>query len=782
MFRFENTTEAAHHNAIVLEQYNFDLNKAILAQNSSQVMYGSEFKHPRLLEKILHDHPNWQHLKQILLFGATFPLNPISEKDRHDDLTYHLNRGNHKSALDNKHILDKLIEEDITRGFALPLPIQLYKLLPNASIAPLGCQEQETINENGEKIPKFRMTHDQSFPGPSSLSVSLRVDKSLLPPCMYSFVLCRILHYIIDLRRRHPTRKIFLCKFDLDAAYRRCHLNSTTATECLTVYNNTLLMALRMTFGGSPCPSMWGYISETMVDLCNSIIHNKYWDHEQFFDPISNNITTINSLPDNIPFHQAKELSVSLPINDIGLADIYIDDTIGVAIDIDSNPCRVNRAIPLAINTFARPIDPNDPIPRNPLISQKKLVAEGKMDECKIVLGWMINTRSLTISLPKDKYTKWTLQIDQLLTTKRVSTKQLETLIGRLNHLGSVLQMIRHFLSRLRNALFRTLSKGWTCLQYSEKSDLYLMKQFLDHTASGISINNVVFRKPTHIYRSDASEFGLGGYNIISGRAWRFELPVDCRLRTSLNSLEFIACLINIWIDILMDNVPAESCFLSQTDSSTAAGWLRKLNFADDINSMVQLTTARHLAKLVMKAESCLYSQWFAGELNVVADCLSRDFHLNDLALTNLINTCVPNQVPFGFFLSTIPTEISSWLTCLLRNQPFKEEWCKEPTRSKLSLGNATNITYSLSGSPTTGTLTPSQKDKNTESLGRLQLHSEKVDFVLEKLINSRATQSEPPWIAYHRPLNRQTDPTLNSTQMATLHSFYRGNYDATKA
>jgi hypothetical protein len=32
----------------------------------------------------------------------------------------------------------------------------------------------------------------------------------------------------------------------------------------------------------------------------------------------------------------------------------------------------------------------------------------------------------------------------------------------------------------------------------------------------GISINNIIHRKPTKICRSDASEFGIGGYNIKS--------------------------------------------------------------------------------------------------------------------------------------------------------------------------------------------------------------------------------------------------------------------------
>jgi hypothetical protein len=153
----------------------------------------------------------------------------------------------------------------------------------------------------------------------------------------------------------------------------------------------------------------------------------------------------------------------------------------------------------------------------------------------------------------------------------------------------------------------------------------------------GISINNIIHRKPTKICRSDASEFGIGGYNIVSGKAWHFELPVDCRHRTSLNSLEFKACLITIWVDILNSKISQEDCILSQMDSATANGWLRKSNFSDPDDEVAQLMTARQLAKLVMNSQSCLYSQWFAGVDNVVSDALSHDFHLTDSSLTHII-------------------------------------------------------------------------------------------------------------------------------------------------
>lgn len=72
-------------------------------------------------------------------------------------------------------------------------------------------------------------------------------------------------------------------------------------------------------------------------------------------------------------------------------------------------------------------------------------------------------------------------------------------------------------------------------------------------------MNNVAYRQPTHFYRPDASLFGLGGYNILSGRAWNFQIPVDCRLQKSLHSLEFIFTIISIWTDILNGDIMAEA-------------------------------------------------------------------------------------------------------------------------------------------------------------------------------------------------------------------------------
>lgn len=233
-------------------------------------------------------------------------------------------------------------------------------------------------------------------------------------------------------------------------------------------------------------------------------------------------------------------------------------------------------------------------------------------------------------------------------------------------------------------------------------------------------------------------------------------------------------------MDIINGDTDPESCLLSQTDSTSAVGWLRKSNFTDDYNAAAQLTTARKLAQLVIDNDCCLYSQWFQGDFNTVSDCLSQDFHLNDHSLTLLIKSCVPHQVPFGFEIYPLPPEISSWLTCLLQNQLFKEVWCKEPTRSKLSLGEDINYIYNPLEYQTILISKTSPKDNAIESLVHSLPPLDKVDFLLQGLLRSKVTRSEPPWTALHRPTNWLTSQTQNWTQTATLHSFYNANYAAT--
>ena len=299
-FHFAMTEQAAIHNASILGMHGFDLEKAINSQDNSPISYGSEFRHWTKLEPLLHRHPLWNQMKTILRDGATFPLRKISAEERASDKDFMIARGNHKSVGKNLDLVRELINDDVTHGYALPLPIDTALVLPNSSIAPIGVVEQETLNETGERIPKFRMTHDQSFPGPSGTSVNKRVITEELPPCLFGFCLQRILHYIVDTRRRLPTVRILIGKYDIKSAYRRAHLSAETAVESLMIFENILYLALRMTFGGSPCPSQWSCISETMCDLANDLIQCDKWKHRELFSINQARIPSPRRLPDEI--------------------------------------------------------------------------------------------------------------------------------------------------------------------------------------------------------------------------------------------------------------------------------------------------------------------------------------------------------------------------------------------------------------------------------------------------------------------------------------------------
>ena len=116
--------------------------------------------------------------------------------------------------------------------------------------------------------------------------------------------------------------------------------------------------------------------------------------------------------------------------------------------------------------------------------------------------------------------------------------------------------------------------------------------------------------------------------------------------------LEFVASTIGPWIDLLEGSLPPLSCILSMTDNTTTNGWLKKLNFPDDSED----ETDAHLAyKMELAHAHSLrlldnwvkeYSQWFAGKYNDVRDSLSRDLHLDNEQLTQLLTSSVPSQLP----------------------------------------------------------------------------------------------------------------------------------------
>ena len=75
-----------------------------------------------------------------------------------------------------------------------------------------------------------------------------------------------------------------------------------------------------------------------------------------------------------------------------------------------------------------------EPIGRPDPTSIQKMMAEGGLCEVITFLGWVVDTRRLTVALPVDKWKAWSAQITTVRKARRVRHKDIAQLVGRLNH------------------------------------------------------------------------------------------------------------------------------------------------------------------------------------------------------------------------------------------------------------------------------------------------------------------------------------------------------------
>ena len=439
----------------------------------------------------------------------------------------------------------------------------------------------------------------------------------------------------------------------------------------MVAINDFILVALHLTFGGAANPSQWSDVSELTCDLMNDIMRDDGWDHQVLQ---SAHQAMIGNTPEleapDIPLALASALAVTLPPNDMPKSDCYINDLFAAFLECDFH--WGSRIIPFVLHLVGQPIAVDESLKCDDILSLSKFLAEAMPAEWKMILGWIVDTCRLQIKLPANKHTTWTAAIHSLLTADQATFKELEKLLGHLNHAGFVIPLACHFLARLQTAMFTAQKWCSVKLQNAQHQDLALWLRFLDKACTGLSLNLLTFRLPLRILRSDASLHGIGGLSVMSGITWQWELPWDLRLCTSLNALEFLVSYITIYMDIHVGATPTSSCFLSQGDSTSAMGWLRKSNFNDANPLHLSLTWA--MADLIMDHNSCLYSQWFPGDENNLTKALSHDTHLDDDALLTLLLSHVPEQIPEGFCICPLLLKLVSQIMTWLHNLPASME------------------------------------------------------------------------------------------------------------
>jgi hypothetical protein len=396
-----------------------------IENNKNSIMsYGAEFRQINIIKPLLLHHRSWPSFTNQLQQGSKWPLLSLTENDRKEKNVEFIKRGNYKSASTYHSVLKDIIQKEDRQGWMIPLPIHFINEIPHSEITPVRIDNKQfNVHQDGSKPRKFRLAHDQTFEASVGCSVNNLTQWKKLDPLFYGGCLSHLIHYIVSVRARYPTTKMLGGKSAFKSAYRRISLNGEISARSIMMCKNFGLLSLCLTFGGSPYPNKWCTFAKMCTDLANDILHSKDWNPDSLHSPHKAKLPPAQYLEDSIPFSPTADLDVDIPHDDISPINDFINDGIATILNLYNNKDRGVAAMLLAIHTLCQPLDPNEPIPREDCLSLEKLAEEGVMSEKLVILGWEINTRSLTLALPKKKYNQWHQDLVQTIIKKDIFTE-----------------------------------------------------------------------------------------------------------------------------------------------------------------------------------------------------------------------------------------------------------------------------------------------------------------------------------------------------------------------
>ena len=89
---------------------------------------------------------------------------------------------------------------------------------------------------------------------------------------------------------------------------------------------------------------------------------------------------------------------------------------------------------PPGLDTVSRPVQADKPLLRDAMLAIEKALAEGTLAEIQIILGGLIDTHRLLISLPPEKFNWWIAELNAVLNMAqrngRLHHRDLEPLLG----------------------------------------------------------------------------------------------------------------------------------------------------------------------------------------------------------------------------------------------------------------------------------------------------------------------------------------------------------------
>lgn len=494
-----------------------------------------------------------------------------------------------------------------------------------------------------------------------------------------------------------------MLKVDLSDGFYRVNLNIDDIPKLGLVFptlpgqEKLIAFPLVLPMGWKNSPPAFCTATETIADLANQRLDNGDPPPPHPLDDAAEIAVSRETLPPPRPATSTTPVAVPLPSDRdpslprspklLSYIDVFVDDFLALA-QGDANRRRVRKVLMHAIDDVFRPLDADDNPARREPVSLKKLEkGDCSWATLKTLLGWLIDTCSLTIHLPEHRQ----IRLAEILASiprsqKRISVKKWHRVLGELRSMSLAIPGARNLFGHMQHALTTQLHTRlalrknvhdalddfrWLLRDISARptriAELVPLSSSAEghHDASGEGAGGVWFPAP-HLQPRD----GFDNRPLVWRLRWpqhiiddlvTFKNPTgkvsnsDLELAGGLLHLEAIAQAFDI----------RERTVLSKTDNLATLYWQRKGSATTDkvpsyllrlfgIHQRFHRYVARH--------------DYLAGLSNPLADSLSRDFHLTWSQLLPILLTICPQPRGYQVWTPT-PQLVSAVILALQRRR-----------------------------------------------------------------------------------------------------------------
>jgi hypothetical protein len=587
------------------------------------------------------------------------------------------------------------------------LPFSVAKQLPSLRLSPPGVVPQR------ERRPRWIC--DYSFYDVNAETLPLAALESM----QFGHALDRILRHIL-LANPH-IGPVYLMKVDLADGFYRIDLAPDDAPKLAVVFPTLpgqeplVAIPLVLPMGWKNSPPIFSTATETVADIANATFSATYV-------PTTHPLATLAATKDEptTPAVTTRHLNTihrdpSLPFGKpTSYVDVFVDDFIALA-QGQSNRSTVRNILMHAIDVVFRPLSPSDKSTRREPISVKKLMkGDCSWSTIKTVLGWVIDTVSMTIHLPPHRIERLGEILSQIpRSQKRTSVKKWHRLLGELRSMSLALPGARHLFSHMQHAL-TTKSKGRIALRKGVHDAISDFQWILNNISTRPTrIAEVVPLRASAVGHHDASGLGAGGAwfpaDTLSCRQgykhapllWRLQWPEHIRSQLitehnptgtiTISDLELAGGLLHL--DALAQAFDIrERTVLSKTDNLPTLFWQRKASATTD-------RVPAHLLRL-FGIHQRFYQyvprhDYLPGGSNKIADDTSRLFELNNIAFLTHFNTTYPQHTSFQLYQPR-PEMVSAVISALQQKRSKPESLLAEqkPPIPRGPNGNVSHLTW----------------------------------------------------------------------------------------